>query len=146
MSWHFAVVCNIDAHTVLCISHVTILDLCYFSFELLVHYRGDKRTIFQGETRIHLLLTRTTTNYRVHWPRFCPGSCNDAGANFRGSSTHGYKLFNHSISGTDTYVWMRMHVCACDGSRGFATTRACNLYGGQRQRPVWENITAGSSG
>lgn len=48
MSQHFAIVCNIDAHTVLCITHVTLLDLYYFSFDLLVHYRGDKRTIFQG--------------------------------------------------------------------------------------------------
>lgn len=35
-------------------------------------------------------------------------------------------------------------LCSCEGSRGFATTRACNLCSGQRQRPVWENITAGS--
>lgn len=120
--------------------------MLYFSFDLLVHYRGDKRTIFQGKRRAHLLLTRTTTNYRVRWPRFCPGSCNDAGANFRESSTRGCKLFNHSISDMNTYAWMRLCVCACAGSRGFATTRACNLCGGQRQRPVWENITAGSSG
>jgi len=39
---------------------------------------------------------------------------------------------------------MCMRVCACEGSRGFATTRACNLCSGQRQRSVWENITAGS--
>lgn len=43
-------------------------------------------------------------------------------------------------------MWVHvLRVYACDvGSRGFAATRACNLCGGQRQRPVRENITAGS--
>lgn len=104
MSQHFAIVCNIDAHT-------AMYHTCYVTWFILLFLWSPRslqgRQANNFPRRVHLLLTRTMTNYRVRWPRFCPGSCNDAGANLHGSSTHGCKLFNHSISHTRT----RMRGC-----------------------------------
>lgn len=56
--------------------------------------QGEIRDTFITYTR-HDKLQGAATTIRG------PGSCNDAGANFRGSSTRGYKLFNRSVCGTD---------------------------------------------
>lgn len=78
--------------------------LTYATFPLAPSFstRETSEQFSKEKYAICLLLTHATTNYRGHRPRSSPGSCNDAGANFRGSSTRGYKLFNRSVCSTDT--------------------------------------------
>lgn len=99
--YRFDVVCNIDMHAL----HIFYMlrYLTYATFPLIASFQreGETSEFSKEKYVIRLLLTRATTNYRVHRQRSDPGSCNDAGANFRGSSTRGYKLFNRSVCGTD---------------------------------------------
>lgn len=92
--------------------------LTYATFPLIAAFsaRETSEQFSKEKYVIRLLLTRATTNYRGHRPRSNPGSCNDAGANFRGSSTRGYKLFNRSVCGTDT---------SCRCGRAYVHARMC---------------------
>lgn len=143
-------------HTVVCISHATILDLCYFSFELLVHYKGDdKRTIFQGENA-HIFITYTYFRQIIgctdHDSTPAPVMMQERiSAEVARMVANFLTIVSPSQTHIRMYAWVRMHVCGC-GCTCVRLAWLCHDSSLQFVRwskataGVWENITAGSSG
>lgn len=119
MSRYFAVARRggIDARTHGAIHLTCLRYLTHTNFPLnlkLFRDEGDERAIFQGETRDRFITyTRCDKLQRALTTILSLSSCNDAGANFRGSSARMVANFLIVVSAARTRVGVNVRICVC---------------------------------